>query len=94
MVDAKYLQESKLRLDAMKNVLSELDQTIVNAEVKEYFLSAPRNHLRDFEAFLADPKNQTVGVAGFALTLAEQQLVAVKKLVTKYGPNIQIVGGK
>ena len=29
MVDAKYLQESKLRLDAMKNVLSELDQTIV-----------------------------------------------------------------
>jgi hypothetical protein len=78
----------------MKNVLSELDQMIVNAESKEYFLSAPRNHLREFEAFLADPKNHTVGVAGFVLSLAEQQLVAVKKLVTKYGPNLRIGGGK
>ncbi len=93
MTDTKYMQDFKIRLDAMKSVLSALDGTIANAEAKEYFLSAPKNHLRECEVFLADSTNQTVGIAGFALTLAEQQLVAVQKLVSKYGPNIKIVGG-
>ena len=37
--------------------------------------------------------NQTVGIAGLALTLAEQQLVAVQKLASKHGPNIKGGGG-
>jgi hypothetical protein len=86
------LPEFKLRLEAMRILLSELDETIVNSEVRDYFLSAPKKHLRDIDQFLADTKNQTSrGFAGFALT--EEQLAWVKKLVTKYGPNIQISGG-
>jgi len=87
------LQDFKLRLRAAKDSVSELENTIVNPEAKEFFTSASKNHLREFEEFLADPKNHTVGVAGFTLTLAEQQLVWVRKLVEKYGPNIRIVGG-
>jgi hypothetical protein len=88
------LPEFKLRLEAMRTLLSELDETIVNSEVRDYFLSAPKKHLRDIDRFLADTKNQTSrGFAGFALALTEEQLAWVKKLVTKYGPNIQISGG-
>jgi hypothetical protein len=93
MPDNKYLQDFKLRVDAMKNLISELDQTIVNPEARDYFLSMPKNNLREAELFLADPTNQTVGIAGSALTFAEQQLVYAKKLVAKYGPNIKITGG-
>jgi hypothetical protein len=53
----------------------------------------PKNSLREAEVFLADPTNQTVGIAGSALTFAEQQLDYAKKLVAKYGPNIKITGG-
>jgi hypothetical protein len=80
-------------LDAAKKLLANLESTIVNPEAKEYFLQMPKNHLRDAETFIADIQNQNVGIASFALTLAEQNLLWVKKLVDKYGPNIQIVGG-
>ena len=76
----------------MKNLICELDQTIVNPEARDYFLSMPKNNLREAELFPADPKNQTVGIAGSALTFAEPQLVYAKKLVAKYGPNIKISG--
>jgi hypothetical protein len=93
MPEAPHIKDYKIRLEAAKTLLANLERTIVNPEAKEYFLHMPKNHLRDAEAFIADTQNQTVGIASFALTLAEQNLLWVKKLVDKYGANIQIVGG-
>jgi hypothetical protein len=80
----------KLRLDAMKKLLSELEDTIVSPVAKERLLRTPTNHLRDVEVFLADTVMQNLGSAGYALTLAEQSLALVKRLVDKIGPNIQV----
>ena len=93
MPEATHIQDYKVRLEAAKKLLAELEATIVNPQAKEHFLHMTKNQLRESEAFIADTKNQSVGVASFALTMAEQNLVWVKKLVDKYGPTIQIVGG-
>jgi hypothetical protein len=93
MPEAKHIQDYKIRLEAAKKLLAELEATIVNPEAREHFLHTTKGNLRESEALIADTKNQNVGIASFALTLAEQNLVWVKKLVDKYGPNIQIVGG-
>jgi hypothetical protein len=75
-------QELKLRLDAMKKLLSELEGAIVSPEAKERLLRTSTNHLRDVEVFIADTKNQNVGIASFALTLAENNLVNVVSCFT------------
>jgi hypothetical protein len=46
-------EELKLRMNVMKEVVSELENTIVNPEARNYLLHMPKNHLRDVEAFLA-----------------------------------------
>jgi hypothetical protein len=86
------LKDFKLRVDAMRTLITELDHAILNPEAREHFLSFPKSNLREAEAFLADANNHTVGIAGPALAFAETQLVQVKKLVEKYGPNIHIGG--
>jgi hypothetical protein len=86
------LKDFRLRVDAMKALITELDQTILNPEARDHFLSFPKGNLREAEAFLADANNHTVGIAGPALALAETRLVQVKKLVEKYGRNIHFAG--
>jgi hypothetical protein len=93
MPEAQHIQDYKIRLDAAKKLLSELEATILNAEAREQFLHTTKSNLRESEAFIADAKNQNVGIASFALTMAEKNLVWVKKLVDEYGPNIQIGRG-
>jgi hypothetical protein len=86
------LKDFRLRVDAMKALITELDQAILNPEARDHFLSFPKSNLREAEAFLADANNHTVGIAGPALALAEARLVQVKKLVEKYGRNIHFGG--
>lgn len=81
------LQEFKLRVDEVKKLISELEQTITNPEARKSFLSIPKNYLRKAEDFLADTKSHGHGwsepevVAGFALALAEHHLSSMRKLV-------------
>jgi hypothetical protein len=86
------LKDFQQRVDAMKILITELDQAILNPETRDHFLSFPKSSLREAQAFLADANNHTVGVAGPALALAETRLVQVKKLVEKYGRNIHFGG--
>jgi hypothetical protein len=93
MPEAQHIQDYKIRLNAAKKLLAELEATITNPEAREHFFHTTKSNLRESESFIADTKNQNVGIASFALTMAEQNLVWVKKLVDKYGPNIQIGRG-
>ena len=93
MPEPQHIKDYKIRLDAAKKLLVELEATIVNPKAREHFLHMTKTNLQDSEAFIADTKNQSVGVASLALSMAEKNLVWVKKLVDEYGPNIQIVGG-
>jgi hypothetical protein len=93
MPAAKHIQDYKIRLDSAKKLLAELEVTIVDPKARERFLHTTKSNLQDSEAFIADTKNQNVGVASFAITRAEKHLVWVKKLVDEYGPNIHIVRG-
>jgi len=89
------LQDFRLRLRVARDLFSELENKIVNAEVKEQFLSSTKKLLTYVDGILRDPEqNRHEASEGFMLTLAEQHLVRVRKLVTKYGPKIQFVAGK
>jgi hypothetical protein len=94
-ISEEQLQDFRARLRVAKDLLSQLENKIVNAEVRDQFLSSTKKLLIDVEGILRDPEqNQHEASEGFMLTLAEQHLVRVKKLVTKYGPKIQFVAGK
>jgi hypothetical protein len=94
-ISEERLQDFKVRLRAAKDLFSELENKIVNAEVRDHFLSSTKKLLIDVEGILRDAEQkQHEASEGFMLTLAEQHLVRVKKLVTKYGPKIQFVAGK
>ena len=94
-INEEHLQDFRARLRVAKDSVSELENKIVHAEVRDHFLSSTKKLLIDVEGILRDPEQrQHEAPEGFMLTLAEQHLVRVKKLVTKYGPKIQFVAGK
>ena len=94
-ISEERLQDFTLRLRVAKDLLSQLENKIVNAEVRDQFSSSTKKLLIDVEGILRDPEQkQHEASEGFMLTLAEQHLARVKKLVTKYGPKIQFVAGK
>ena len=93
MADTNYLQEYRRKLDALKRDVAELEQQIANSEVRDSLLAGAKNHLQEFEKFMEDPKNHTVGIASLALKLAEQQVDFARKLVAKYGANMKITKG-
>ena len=83
------LNEFIARLDAMKDLVSELDKTILDIESRDYLLDPPKKWLRDVEKYLAW-RHQIELTAGFALANAEEQLSRVQKLVEKCGPKVLI----
>jgi hypothetical protein len=87
------LQGIQIRLEAMKNVVSELDKTIEDQEARDYFLSLAKNWLSDVEALLKHAEQWRIEASSFTLTLAERHLLKVKQAVAKYGPRIRIIGG-
>ena len=94
-ISEEQLQDFKLRLRVAKDLLSQLENKIVHAEVRDEFLSSTKKLLIDVEGILRDPEQKPHEASeGFMLTLAEQHLMRVKKLVMKYGPKIQFVAGK
>ena len=81
------------RIQKMKNVVSELDGTIINPEARGHFLSEPKKHIQNLEQFVTQASTPaSKGLLELALVLAEEQLVWVKNLVKEYGPSIRITG--
>lgn len=83
----------QIRLAAMKELFSELENTIEDQEAKDYFLSLAKNWLGDVEQLLKQKEQWGIEAASFTLTLAERHLLKVKQAVAKYGPTIRIIGG-
>ena len=73
-------------LASLKARLAKLDQAIVDKDAKDYLLRLPRNWLDDIEREVAP------GIESVILPLIDQQLRNAEDLVTKYGPNIRVVG--
>jgi hypothetical protein len=89
----EHLQGLQLRLSAMKNLVAELDTTIIDRDAKDYLLGLTKNWLGDVERFLKEKKQWQIEAAGFMLTLTERQLVKAQQLVSKYGANLRVIGG-
>lgn len=73
------------KLRELKARVAKLEATIIDKDTREYFLQLPRNWLDDVE------RNVSPG-AEVMLPLIEQQLAQVEDAVSKYGPDLRIIG--
>ncbi len=96
------VQSIQRRLKLAKDSATQLSDWIIDKQASDYLLRLTLNFLSDVETFLvphgqkADtPANADLwyNAAESQLRNAEEQIRRVKDLVTKYGRNIQIVGG-
>jgi hypothetical protein len=76
--------ENQDKLGALIVWIAKLDQTIADKEARDYFLGHAKNWLGDVE--------RRVPGAEFILPLIEQQLTRAQDAVSKYGPNVRIIG--
>jgi len=77
--------ETQDKLGALKAWAARLDQTIVDKEAKDYFLGLAKSWLGDVERGL-------VPGAELMLAIIEKELARVQDAVSKYGPNLRIIG--
>lgn len=90
------------RSQKAKNSVAQYESVITNKEVSAALLGVAKNLLGDVESFLLPyalkPEHPAFSdmwfkVAEFQLAQAEEQIRQVGILVTKFGGNIEIVGG-
>src|SRR5712664_76172 len=90
------------RVQKAKNSAAQYESVITNKEVSATLLGLAKNLLGDVESFLLPralkPEHPAFSdmwfkVAEFQLAQAEEQIRQVGILVTKFGGNIEIVGG-
>ena len=90
------------RLKLAKDSTAQLNAWIIDKQASDNLLRLATNFLGDVETYLMpngqkaeNPANAEMWytVAEFMLHNAEEHIRRVKDLVTKYGRNIQIVGG-
>jgi len=74
------------KLAELKARAAKLDRTIVDKDAKDYFLRLANNWLGDVERKVAP------GAEIIMLPLIEQQLAHAEDAVSKYGPNLRIIG--
>jgi hypothetical protein len=96
---AKRIRDRSQRADSL---LARYESVITNKEVSATLLGVAKNLLGDVESFLlpralkpehADFSDMWFKAAEFQLAQAEEQIRQVGILVTKFGGNIEIVGG-
>jgi len=73
------------KLGELKARVAELEATIIDKDTREYFLQLPKNWLDDVERKVA-PSVEMM------LPLIEQQLAQAEDAVSKYGPDVRIIG--
>lgn len=73
------------KLAELKAWAAKLEQTILDEDAKDYFLKLPKFWLQDVERKVAP------GVE-FMLPIIEKELQRAQDAVSKYGPNLRIVG--
>jgi len=83
--------EFENRLRVLKDLVFQLEETIVDKESKDILLRLASNSLSDVESCLL-PRGQFDGVE-LTLALVEKQLLHARALISKYGPNLRVVGG-
>jgi hypothetical protein len=83
-------------------LVSQLDKTLARKEVKDYLLRPASNSLSDVETLLLphglkapNPGHASMWfeMAEFQLGQAEKQLKHAQDMVTRYGPNLKVIGG-
>jgi hypothetical protein len=72
------------KLAMLKAWAAKLDETIADADAKNYFLKLPKFWLIDVERNLVRDD--------VMLPIIEKELERAQEAVSKYGPNIRIVG--
>lgn len=77
------------RINATKDLVSELDKTINDPDTKYQLLAGPTTWLREAEECLTK-RHQLESTAGFSLARAEDQLARAKELVARCGPYVRI----
>lgn len=95
------VQQVRERLTTLSDLLSKLSKTILDREARAFLLRPPTNSLRDVERHLL-PKGAKAETAAnavlwldaaeFQLQSAGAQLNHVQDLISKYGPNLRVVG--
>ena len=88
---------------ALADLAGNLRQTILDNDAKKYFLKFATNSLSDVETFLLphalkaqnDGGNAVIYLQGaeLMLNLAAGQLKQAQEAVSKYGPDLRLVGG-
>jgi len=73
------------KLAELKAWAAKLEQTIVDKDARDYFLKLPKFWLEDAERKIAPN-------AEFLLLVIEKELQRAQDAVSKYGPNLRIVG--
>ena len=89
------------RIQVLKDLASQLSATIVDEEARDHFLRPIWSSLTDAEYTLSqelkapNPTRASLWFEGTGLFLrnAEVQLKGAQGMVSKYGPNLRVVGG-
>jgi hypothetical protein len=100
--DEDKIQVIEGRLGPLKDLLSRLDEMLVNPTAKRYLLRPAYRALSDVENLLL-PRSFTapnpaytamwLGMAEFELTKAEERLKYAQDMIAKYGANLQAITG-
>jgi hypothetical protein len=87
------------RAKALKATADILEQRIVDAKTREFFLRPVWNSLGDVEKFLLpnaakspDQSRMWIDAAQFALEAAEARLKHTQEMVSNYGTTLQLKG--
>jgi hypothetical protein len=90
------------RLYFLKDLLSHLDEMLINPTAKRYLLRPAYRALSDVENFLLPRSHKApnpayaamwLGMAEFELTKAEERLKYAQDMIAKYGANLQATTG-
>lgn len=73
------------KLAELKEWAAKLEQMIVDKDARDYFLELPKSWLHDAERKIAPN-------AEFMLLVIEKELQRAQDAVSRYGPNLRIVG--
>lgn len=99
---AKRVQAIKKRQKKLNDLAAKLNQTIKHEKANNYLLGPVRNNLSDVETLLvpwahkaSTPANASMflDAAEFELGQAQWRLSYAQEMVTRYGADIQAIGG-